>query len=119
MKTTKLFDAVDASIQQISAEVEIDQNFTQSLQVVKTGTDGDPELFIEISNGDGAGGSGPWNVIQDEGPPVRDFFSLDDSPILIIDEILEGTFKFMRLRMEPNDNTTGTVTIVQAVKQQM
>ena len=118
MRTKKIFDAVNASTQQISDEIEIDPNFRQSLQIVKTGTDVDPELFIEISNGDGAGGSGPWNVIQDQGPPVRDFFLLDDSPIFFPDVILDGTFKFMRLRMEANGTTTGTVTIVQAIKEQ-
>lgn len=117
MKTKKIFDGVDASVQQISSEIEIDQNYTQSLQIVKTGTDGNPQLFVEVSNGDAVGGSGPWVPIPDEGPPKKDFFLLNDSPILIVD-INNLVFKFLRLRMEANGTITGTVTIVQAIKEQ-
>lgn len=104
MRTHTFFNSVDASINQTSDVFRPDcgQDFRFLLQVTKSGTDGNPKLFIEESI-DGT----VWTCLTDT-DELDDSFLLDQSPIGIKDSYFMGDF--MRLRIEPNGNTTGTVT---------
>jgi len=103
MRTLLFFDNVDASVTQISSEFTPDcgQDISFLIQAVKTGTDGDPYLYIEESV-DGTVWSPMTNPETCEG-----FFKLTDTVTGIKDNHFMGYV--MRLRLEPNDNTTGTV----------
>lgn len=105
MKTQLLFDNVAANQAQTSSEVPFEQRSEWMLYVSKSGTDGNPNLIIEYSV-DNNPGAGDWAaVINPE--TLTTLFPLDDSPIAIIDDRLQG--KYFRIRLEPNGTTTGTV----------
>ena len=107
MRTFTFFNAIDASSSQTSAvfTVPCGQDMRFLLEIVKAGTDGDPKLYVEQR----IDSSGVWLPLDDEDTLEDGFFLLDFSPMSIKDSYFMG--EEMRLRLEPNDNTTGTVSI--------
>lgn len=106
MRDYKLYENQDASISSTSIVHEIDcgQDMRWLLQIEKVGTDGTPNLYVEESIlGD------IWTPIPNYCNDEGDFFALDDSPYAIRDSYFMG--RFLRLRIEPNDNTTGTINV--------
>ncbi len=97
------FSAVDASASNTSAEFApgCDQDFRWLLHVSKSGTDADPNLFVEEEV------DGTWTCIQN---PVTfgNSFPLDEDLVGVKDSYFMG--KNMRLRTEANGTTTGTIT---------
>jgi hypothetical protein len=112
MRTHTFFEDVDATVNQTSAPYVIDcgQDMRWLVQIVKTGTDGDLKVFIEEDVDNDI-----WTPLMDyDCSIVRDHFLIDDSPFAIRDSYFMS--RNMRIRIEPNDNTTGTVTIKMNVK---
>lgn len=110
MRTHTFFDNIDATVNQTSSEYVIDcgQDMRWMLEIVKNGTNGNPKLFIEalVFN--------QWMNLEDIDGSKKDFFLINDSPFGIQDSYFMT--KSMRLRLEPNGNTAGTMTIKMAVK---
>lgn len=104
MRTEVLLNAVDASANQTSNTINFEQRAEWLLQLSKSGTDGTPNLIIEFTIDNAAG---VWTPLQNP-ETLLYVFPLDDSPLAVRDDRLQG--KFFRIRIEPNDNTTGTVT---------
>lgn len=109
MRTQLLFDDVDASVTQTSGFVDdifndgqLNQRGEFMIQVTRAGLDGTPRLFLEWSIDNNAS---VWSTIQNP-ETDEDYFELDDDIGIIDDRIMA---KWFRLRLEPNDNTTGTV----------
>lgn len=105
MRTEVLLDTVDASVQQIGSYViDCGQDMRWMLTIQSTGLDGTPRAYIEESNN-----NTDWIPLDnndcDEG--VIDYFPISDNLISIRDSYFMG--KSIRIRVEPNDNTTGTV----------
>lgn len=111
MNTNKLYENQDATVNSTSIIFEPDcgQDMRWALQVVKSGTDGNPFLFIEYSN-DGI----VWNNLPDLLNTEGEYFIIDDSPFSVEDSYFMG--KFFRLRIEPNNNTTGTINALLGIK---
>lgn len=111
MITKKLYENQDATIPSISIQHQIDcgQDMRWLLQLKKEGTNGDPFLFIEESN-DGQ----CWTNVPDLCNPDGEYFIIDDSPYAIRDSYFMG--KYIRLRIEPNNNTSGTITANLGIK---
>ena len=110
MRTFTFFSAIAASASQTSPEFDVDcgKDMRWLLQVTKAGTDGDPKLTIEETI-DGT----TWTPI--ENPETFDtYFLLDTSPVGIKDSYFMG--RKMRLKLEPNGTTTGTVSASMSVK---
>lgn len=107
MRTHTFFDDVDATVSQTSAafEVPCGQDMRFLLEITKAGTDGDPKLFIEQRIDE----AGVWLTIDDEDTLEDGFFLLDASPLSVKDSYFMGAW--MRLRLDPNGNTTGTVKV--------
>ena len=102
---TKLFfDNVDAGSAQTSDEFSVPcgQDMRWFIQVDSTGLDGTPQLFLEIST-DGT----VWNKKFD---PITcfNYWDLDNTDVVGIEDSYFVADR-MRLRLEPNGNTTGTV----------
>ncbi len=104
MRTHVFFSDVNAATPQTSGVFEVDcgQDLRFLIQLTKSGTDGDPRLFIEESV-DGVVWTSMLNPVT-----CDSFFELNSSPIGIKDSYFMGFF--MRLRLESNNNTTGTVS---------
>jgi hypothetical protein len=110
MRTEPFFTNVDASVQQISQSflIECGQDMRYLFQVVKTGTDGDPDLFLEESLDDIM-----WTLVPNY-ETLNQGFPLDEDVIGLRDSYFMG--KYIRLRMEPNGTTTGTINAVLGIK---
>ena len=104
MRTILLFDDVDATSSQTSDVIKFEQRAGWLLQITKSGTDGTPRIVVEYSI-DNA--QNVWTPLEDCKNSVF-FFGIDDSPFGIMDDRLPA--KFFRIRLEANDNTTGTLT---------
>ena len=109
MRNTTLLDNADASTQQISTSVNLDQRAQWKLVINSAGLDGTPQLFIE----EGYTGSKcitpptEWVVVCN--PCLEDdYFPIDDTVISIEKKDFKGNW--YRIRVEANDNTTGTIT---------
>lgn len=98
------FNNVDATTNQTSPVFTVDcgQDMRFLIQFVKTGTDGSPRIYIEESI-DGTVWTSMLNPTNCES-----YFDITSNPQGIKDNYFMG-FK-MRLRLEPNDNTTGTLS---------
>ena len=112
MRTEVLIDTKDASVQQIGAyQIDCGQDMRWLLMIKTAGTDGTPRAYIEESSN-----GSDWVALDnndiDEG--VIDYFILDDPLVNIRDSFFMG--KAIRIRFEPNDNTTGTVYAELVVK---
>jgi len=110
MRTHTFFDNVDATINQTSTPyvIECGQDMRWLLEIVKTGTDGNPKLYIDVDV------DGNYMSLEDIDGSKKDYFLIDQTPYGIQDSYFMG--KSMRLRLEPNGNTTGTMTINASIK---
>lgn len=110
MRVEILLNNADASAQIISTAYEVDcgQDMRYLIQVTKNGTDGDPQLYLEESLD-----STVWTPIPNYEEALQ-FFLLDDDEVALRDSYFMG--KFIRLRIEPNGTTAGTITAKIGVK---
>ena len=105
MRTEVLLNNVDANIQQIgSYEIDCGQDMRWLLTIKSTGLDGTPKIYVEESNN-----NTDWVALDnnDCAEGVINYFPLDDELIMIRDSYVMG--KSIRIRIEPEDNTTGTI----------
>lgn len=108
MRQVVLLDNVDASVQQISGEVNFDQRAAWKLFIESTGLDGTPKIYIEEST------TNSFCVLPTEWTVYKNNCSGDGS--FDIDEALvtieKNDFKsnWFRIRVEAEDNTTGNIT---------
>lgn len=111
MRTEILLNNVDASVQQIgSYEIDCGQDMRWLLMIKKSGTDGNPRAYIEESSN-----GSDWVALDNfEDTDILDYFPLVDTLTNIRDSYFMG--KSFRIRIEPNDNTTGTVYAELVVK---
>ena len=112
MRTEVLLNTVDASVQQIGAyQVDCGQDMRWLLMVKSVGLDGTPQLFLEESSN-----NTDWIALDnnDCAEGVINYFPIDDPLIHIRDSYFMG--KSFRVRIEPNDNTTGTIYAELVVK---
>lgn len=111
MRTELLLDNVDASVQQISDSVNFEQRTDWKLFVVSDSLDGVPKLFIE-EIGEGSkcipAPTTGYTLICNPGE-ADGSFPIDDSTITIEKKALKTNW--YRVRVEPNGNTTGNITI--------
>lgn len=115
MRTKLLFDNVDAGVQQISNATSLDQRTWWKLRIDDSGLDGTPQLFIEeaYTGGECLPTPSDWTIICNP-LNANDYFPIDDDEITIEKKDIKGNW--IRVRMEADDNTTGTVTILLAYK---
>ena len=112
MRTEILINNEDASTQQIgSYQIDCGQDMRWLLMIKTSGLDGTPKLYVEESSN-----GSDWVALDnnDCAEGVLDYFPCDDPLINIRDSFFMG--KSIRLRFEPNDNTTGTVYAELVVK---
>jgi len=115
MRTVKLLNNVSAGAQHISAAVNLDQRTWWKLRIDASGLNGTPRLYVEeaYTGGKVIPHDNDWTVICN--PFISDcFFNIDDTEITIEKTDIKGNW--FRVRMEANDNTTGTVSILLAYK---
>lgn len=110
MRTEIFFTNVDASVQQISQSllIECGQDMRYLFQVTKSGADGNPDLFIEESLDNSI-----WTLVPNY-ETDNQAFPLDQDTIGLRDSYFMG--KYIRLRIEPNGTTTGTVSAILGIK---
>lgn len=98
------FDNVDATVNQTSSVFTVDcgQDMRFLIQFVKTSTNGDPRVYVEESV-DGI----VWTSMLNPTSCVS-YFDIYQTPQGIKDNYFMGFH--MRLRLEPNGNTTGTIS---------
>ena len=111
MRTEFLLTGADASITQISEyEIDCGQDMRWMISVNSTGLDGIPRIYIEESadNIDWI----PLNNNDQSG--ILDYFPMDSSLISIRDSYFMG--KSIRIRVEPNGNTSGFINAKLVVK---
>ena len=110
MRVVDLLNNIDASLQIISVPYEPDcgQDMRYLIQITKTGTGGDPQLYLEESLDNVV-----WTCIPNY-EDVTEFFLLDNDETALRDSYFMG--KFIRLRIEPNGTTTGTISAKIGVK---
>ena len=115
MRNEVLFSSVDASTNQTSSNINFDKRAQWILTIEKTGTDGDPKIIIErnFSSGKCVAPTGSWFALKNSCENSFDFI-IDDTPYVIRDNIFYGNW--YRIRLEPNGNTTGTVTATLSYK---
>jgi hypothetical protein len=110
MRNVILLDNADASTQQISAEVNLERRTDWELVIESDSLDGTPNLFIE--KGYNAGKCNPlpteW-FIEPNVCKVTNEFPIEDTEIQIVKNGF--TANWFRVRVEPNDNTTGNITV--------
>ena len=112
MRTEILYTNQDCTIPSTSVVYTVDcgQDMRWMLQVVLSGTDGSPKMYIEES-----ADLVSWIPLNDNDcTGVFDYFLLDDSPYSVRDSYFMG--KAFRIRIDPNDNTTGTIDAKLVVK---
>lgn len=108
MRTKTLFNEVDASVNQTSEVLDFQQRAEWIIQLTKTGTNGTPHLIIEFSID---------NIVF---TPLQNtenllyVFDINDTPFAVRDDTLQG--QFFRIRLEPANNTTGTITAKIGIK---
>jgi len=104
MRTELLLDNVDASVQQIGAyQVDCGQDMRWLMTIKSTGLEGTPKIYVEESNN-----NTDWTALDNNDPGgILDYFLMDDPLIMIRDSYFMG--KSIRIRVEPEDNTTGTI----------
>ena len=109
MRNVTLLDNVDASVQQISVEENLDKRTDWNLIVESSGLDGQPQLFIEKGFTGGKCISPPseWFVVASKCRSTGIF--LINDPLIQIEKT-GFTANWFRVRVEPNGNTTGNIT---------
>jgi hypothetical protein len=110
MRVEEIWNNAPADIQLISIPYEVDcgQDMRWLFQIVKNGTNGDPILFIEESLDDNIYTLIPNYLRDDQG------WLLDESEMSFRDSYFMG--KWLRFRIQPNDNTTGLVSANLGIK---
>tara|TARA_R110000822_G_scaffold142148_4_gene280141 strand:- start:2603 stop:2962 length:360 start_codon:yes stop_codon:yes gene_type:complete len=116
MRSTTLLTNVDASVQQISADLNFDQRAAWKVYITSSGLDGTPQLFIEdnTSPGINTAPTGDWTIVCNPCDTVTDSFPIDDTVITI--EKNDFKSNWFRVRIEPNGNTTGTINVTLSYK---
>ena len=110
MRNATLLNNVDASVQQISDALNLDHRAQWKLYINATGLNGTPQLFIE-DNSSGSKCIDPaynWNIICNACDEL-DYFPISETVITI--EKKDFKANWMRVRVDPGDNTTGTIDI--------
>ncbi len=109
MRTITLLNNADASTTQIgSYEIDCGQDMRWLLKVKGTGLDGTPKVYVEDTTD-----NVEWLPLENS-KDCTDFFLLDSEFIHIRDSYFMG--KSIRVRVEPEDNTTGTLDAEIVVK---
>ena len=110
MRNVTLLNNVAADVQQITAEVNMDQRTQWKVYINTAGLDGRPQLFIEDNNSPSKNETptGNWTPICNTCSDI-DYFTLDDTVITI--EKKDFKANWFRIRVEANDNTTGTINV--------
>ena len=110
MRNVTLLDNVAADVQQITAEINMDQRTEWKVYINTTGLNGRPQLYIEDNNSPSKNETptGDWNPICNTCNDV-DYFTLDDTVITI--EKKDFKANWFRIRVEPTDNTAGTINV--------
>ncbi len=105
MRTELFFDDVDATTEQSSSNISFEKRAGYLVDFRSTGTNGEVRIVIEYSI-DNTGVR--FNAVQD--PETRlPYFTMDsEGKLSIMDDRIPS--KFIRFRLDPNDNTTGTVS---------
>ena len=105
MRIQTLLDDVPAQFAHISIPYEVDcgQDMRFLIQVKKTGTDGDVQLYLEESLDFVV-----WTPIPNYQDTTQ-FFLIDEDEVGLRDSYFMG--KYLRVRLEPNGTTTGTVDV--------
>lgn len=101
----KLLNNVDATNAIIGESECITLNYAWSIEIIKDNCNGNPKIFIQHSND-----NTNWADYVSDDEAVL----IDDSPFIIIDEFFPS--RNIRLRLEPNGNTTGTITALLSLK---
>lgn len=102
MRTQVLLDNVSAAAQFTSAVLNFDSQDARFLiQLTKTGTDGNPRVIVEESIDQTV-----WTELENT-ETWDDFFEIDGSKMGIKDNYFMGNF--LRIKLEPNGTTAGTV----------
>ena len=110
MRTITLFDNVDASIQQISDATNLERHTEWVLRVNSSTLDAIPNLFIEEGFNGGKCLPEPtaWSVLPFKCDGTGTFEITESEVKIRSKQFLANWF---RVRVEPNGNTTGTITI--------
>ncbi len=110
MRNVTLLDNADASTLQISKEVNLERRTDWDLVIESDSLDDVPSLYIE--KGYNAGKCNPlpteWRVLPNKCDSTGEFL-INDSLI----EVTKNGFNanWFRVRVEPNANTTGNMTV--------
>ena len=110
MRNILLLDGVDASIQQISSNVNLDRRTEWILLIDSIDLDGTPQLFIEqgFTKGECSPNPTKWYVVANKCDSTGEIL-IDDSEIQVESNYFKGNW--FRVRVEANGNTTGTITV--------
>ena len=115
MRTQLLFDDVDASSIQTSSSVSMDKRTNWDLIVTTSGTNGAPRLILEVAYTGGKCLPLPTDWFAVENTKDCTFvFDIDTTPTIIKKK--EQTANWLRVRLEPNGVTTGTLKAFLAIK---
>ena len=110
MRTITLLDNVDASIQQISDATNLERHTEWVLRINSSTLDAIPNLFIEEGFNGGKCLPEPteWSVVPFKCDGTGTFEITESEVKIRSKQFLANWF---RVRVEPNGNTTGTITI--------
>lgn len=97
-------DVLSASVSASTDSIELSRSYEPGFQWIKTGTDGDPIITIEVSTDD-VNFNNPY-LSADGVTPLT--FTVDTASKVAFDSILP--FKYVRMSIDPNGTTTGTLT---------
>jgi hypothetical protein len=111
MRTEFLLTDADASITQIGEyEIECGQDMRWMMAINSSGLDGIPQIYVEES----ADNINWMPLNNNDCNGILDYFPMDDDLISIRDSYFMG--KSIRIRVEPNGNTSGLITAKLVVK---
>ena len=115
MRNVKLFENVLASNTQTSIEINLPMRTEWILRVNSSSLNGTPKIYIE--EGFGSGKTPPnqydWNVLPNKCSD-SDAFDITDSEVRIRSNHFVANW--FRVRLEPNDNTSGIMTVILSYK---
>jgi len=111
MRTEILLNNVDASTQQIGAyQIDCGQDMRWLLMIKSSGLNGTPRAYIEETTN-----NIDWVPLENNAITGNvDYFPIDDPLIHVRDTFFMG--KSIRLRVEPFNNTAGTIYAELVVK---
>ena len=108
MRTPTILNNSDASIQIISEYINFDQRAAWKLFIESIGLDGIPKLFIQESTTKSACTPPIYWTIYKNNCSVDGSYNLND--ILVTIEKNDFKSNWFRVLIEPNGNTTGTIS---------